>query len=153
NLLVDYLIERLYAQATHTEANFNVLKEALDNEGQSGVPPQVLQARLRLKEVAENAKKELSEAEVAHVTVPEILGTSLDEEITLETYNRLIEPLVEYSLTKVQDVLKAAHLNADDIDRVILVGGSTRNKLVKQKVTEAIKEPYTAERVDEVVAQ
>src|SRR5579871_5281055 len=153
NLLVDYLIRRLYAQSTRADARFSVLNEALDNEGPGSVSPQVLQARLRLKEVAENAKKELSEAEVAHVTVPEILGASLDEEITLETYNRLIEPLVEYSLTKVQDVLKAAHLKADDIDRVILVGGSTRNRLVKQRVAEAIKEPYTAERVDEVVAQ
>jgi len=87
------------------------------------------------------------------VTIPEILGSSLDEEITLDEYNRMISPLIDRTTDKIRQVLQSARLTAEDIDRVILVGGSTRNRLVKSRVSEAVKEPWTSEFADEVVGQ
>jgi len=118
-----------------------------------GTPHEILIAKQRLKEAAEKAKIELSESNRTYVTIPEILGASLDEEITIDTYNRLIAPLVDRTIAKTRAVLKSAKLTADDIDRVILVGGSTRNKLVRSRIAEAIREPFISDRVDEVVAQ
>lgn len=111
----------------------------------------MLLARQRLKEAAEAAKIELSESDKTKISLPDILGTSLEEEVTIDTYNGLIAPAVERTIRKIEDVLASAGLSTDDIDRVILVGGSTRNRLVKQRVAEAVKEPWTSERVDEVV--
>ncbi len=116
-------------------------------------PKEMLLAEQQLKEVAEKAKKDLSESNTAYIQIPNILGVSLDEEITVNEYNTLISPLVNKTVKKMKDVLKSAKLSKSDIDRVILVGGSTRNRLVKEKVAETIKEPYTSDRVDEVVSQ
>src|SRR5579871_915664 len=153
NLLVEHLLERLKKRVPVDERLLSGLQRVLKGGREYGIPSEILLARQRLKEAAERAKIELSESEVAHVAVPEILGTSLDEEITLAAYNRLIHPLVERTLKKIRDVLQAARLTAEELDRIILVGGSTKNRLVRRLVAEAIKEPYTAERVDEVVAQ
>ncbi len=114
---------------------------------------EMLLAKQQLKEVAEKAKKDLSESDTAFIQIPNILGVSLDEEVTVNEYNSLISPLVNKTVKKMKDVLKSAKLSKSDIDRVILVGGSTRNRLVKEKVAETIKEPYTSDRVDEVVSQ
>jgi molecular chaperone DnaK len=153
-LLVEHLIGLLQKRTKSDLTDFlNLLLGRKQGKLELGTPMEMLLARQRLKEAAEKAKIELSESESARVTIPEILGISLDEEITLSTYNRLISPLVDRSITKIRDVLKAARLTSEDIDRVILVGGSTRNRLVKERVSEAVKEPFISERVDEVVAQ
>lgn len=149
-LLAEHLVGLLQKQ---TSTDLSQLRELLHQPHRMDAPRKLLVARARLTEAAEAAKIELSESDRTQVAIPDILGTLLDEEITLDTYNRLISPLVERTITKIQDVLKAARLTADDIDRVILVGGSTRNRLVKQRVTAAIKEPFTSDLVDEVVGQ
>lgn len=109
-------------------------------------------ARQRLKEAAENAKIELSQSDRAMITVPDCLGHPIDLEITLAQYNRLIEPMLRRTVDCMKFVLQDAKLSADEIDRVILVGGSTKNRAVREIVAQEIKEPYTSERVDEVVA-
>ena len=149
-VLAEHLVELLQKE---TSTDLSQLIELLRQPGFIDAPRRLLVARARLKEAAEVAKIELALSDSTQVTIPDILGTLLDEEITIETYNRLIEPLIEGTIVKIREVLKAASLSADDIDRVILVGGSTRNRLVKERVTEAIKEPFTSERVDEVVGQ
>jgi len=115
--------------------------------------PEIRQACQRLKEKAEAAKLELSESNIAHVELPDVLGTQLDTELTLKDYNALIGPPVQQTIKCVNDTLASARLRASQIDRVILVGGSTRNRLVKQEVTKAVKEPWTSEWVDEAVAR
>lgn len=149
-MLAEHLVGLLQKQ---TPTDLGQLIELLRKPRFIDAPRKLLVARARLKEAAEAAKIELALSDSTQVTIPDILGALLDEEITIETYNRLIAPLVERTIVKIRDVLKAAGLSADDIDRVILVGGSTRNRLVKERVTEAIKEPFTSERVDEVVGQ
>ena len=113
----------------------------------------MLKAQGLLKEAAEKAKKELSESDATTIIIPQILDSNLEVELTLAAYNKMITPLVDKTVGKVRDVLKAARMSPDDIDRVILVGGSTRNRLVKQWMTETVKEPWIADRVDEMVAQ
>lgn len=149
-LLVEHLIKMLQ---NRTKADLGFLGRLMHGQREPDTSPEMLVTRQRLKEAAEQAKIELSQADSAQVTIPSIMGVSLDEEITLTQYNRMIAPLVEKTVVKVRAVLKAAKLKADEIDRVILVGGSTHNRLVKQRLAEAVKEPWAAERVDEVVAQ
>ena len=152
-LLVDHLIGLLEKRAKKDVGGLRALFGRKKKERTEAPPKEMLLARQQLKEAAEKAKIELSESDSAEVTLPEILGTSLDEEITLATYNGLIEPLVLKTTEKIGEVLKSAKLDATDIDRVILVGGSTRNRLVKELVAEKVKEPWTSDRVDEAVAQ
>ena len=80
----------------------------------------------RLKEAVEEVKKELSESDFADITIPDIFRTHLDEEIDINTFNRLTEPLLNRTIEKIKEVLKAANLTKRDISRVILVGGSTQ---------------------------
>jgi molecular chaperone DnaK len=109
-------------------------------------------ARQRLKEAAETAKIELSQSSFAKITIPDCLGYPLDIELSLTQYNQLIAPLLQQTVDCMKSVLADAKLTADDIDRVILVGGSTKNRAVQEIVAREIKDPYTSERVDEVVA-
>ena len=111
-----------------------------------------MSARQRLKEAAETAKIELSQSDRAVIAIPDCLGHPIELEITLAQYNKLIEPMLLSTVECMKSVLRDAKLSADDIDRVILVGGSTKNRAVREIVTREIKEPYTSERVDEVVA-
>jgi molecular chaperone DnaK len=90
------------------------------------------QAQQRLKEVAERAKIELSESSNAMLEIPDCLGQPLEIEITLSVYNQLIEPLLNQTVACMRFVLDEAKLEAEDIDRVILVGGSTRNRASKK---------------------
>lgn len=152
-LLVEYLIGQLQQR---TRSDLSILKRQLGGKFRSTelrTPREMLVARQQLKEAAEQAKIELSQSQTTQIAISNILGTSLEETISLDTYNSLIAPLVDRTLTKIRDVLKAARLSANDIDRVLLVGGSTRNRLVRQRVAEAVKEPFIPQHVDEAVAQ
>lgn len=112
---------------------------------------EVIIARQRLKEASETAKIELSQSEHAMIVVPECMGHQLEIEITLDRYNSLIEPILNKTVELIKSVLKDARLSAADIDRVILVGGSTKNRKVREIVAREIKEPFIADRVDEAV--
>jgi len=150
-LLADHLIGLLEKR---TKRDVGGLRSLFRRKKTPTAPAkEMLLARQQLKEAAEKAKIELSQSDSAEITLPEILGTSLDEVVTLSTYNGLIEPLVLKTTEKIGEVLRSAELDAMDIDRVILVGGSTRNRLVKELVAERVKEPWTSDHVDEVVAQ
>ncbi len=109
----------------------------------------------QLLTAAEQAKIELSQREISAtiVRIPEIQGVALETEVSLDQFNALISPLVERTIEKIYHVLQSARLRIEDIDRVILVGGSTRNRLVRQRVSETIKEPWVSDQVDETVAQ
>jgi molecular chaperone DnaK (HSP70) len=109
-------------------------------------------ARQRLKEAAEHAKIELSESDHAVIILPSCLGRALEVEISLAEYNALIAPMLQRTVDCMRSTLADAKLRASDIDRVILVGGSTKNRAVREIIAREIKEPYVAERVDEVVA-
>jgi len=111
-----------------------------------------MSAQQRLKEAAETAKIELSQSDRAMIAIPDCLGHPIDLEITLAQYNKLIEPMLLRTIECMKSVLRDAKLSGEDIDRVILVGGSTKNRAVREIVLREVREPYTSERVDEVVA-
>jgi molecular chaperone DnaK len=113
----------------------------------------------RLKEAAEKAKIELSGAMETTVNLPFITADQngpkhLQETITRTRFEQLIGPLAEKTRQPVLSALKDAGLAANQIDEVVLVGGSTRVPLVQRIVKEifAGKEPNRSVNPDEVVA-
>jgi len=114
--------------------------------------PEARAAQQRLKEAAETAKIELSESNESTIIIPELLGHSFEAVLTLDEYNGLIGPLLNRTVECMHSTLRDARLSADDIDRVILVGGSTKTRAVREIVAREIKDPYTSDRVDEVVS-
>lgn len=106
-----------------------------------------------LKEAAERAKIELSFAMMTSVDIPDIMdGESLSVELSRSQFENMIKNLLARTEKPIRQALKDANLEADDIDRVVLVGGSTKIPLVKEMVSKMIREPFTAENVDEQVA-
>ncbi len=113
----------------------------------------------RLKEAAEKAKIELSSAQETTVNLPFITADQsgpkhLQMTLTRSKFEQLITPLVEKCRQPVQSALKDAGLSADQIDEVVLVGGSTRVPMVQKLVKDLFKgkEPNKSVNPDEVVA-
>src|SRR4051795_12150700 len=113
----------------------------------------------RLKEAAEKAKIELSGAMETTVNLPFITADAsgpkhLQMTITRTKFEQLITPLVEKTRQPVLDALKDAGLKPEQIDEVVLVGGSTRVPMVAQLVKKLFngKEPNRSVNPDEVVA-
>jgi molecular chaperone DnaK len=112
----------------------------------------------RFKEAAEKAKKELSSATTTNINLPFITATSegpkhFDMNLTRAKFNELTHDLVERTAVPVQNALRDAGLTAADIDKVLLVGGSTRIPAVQDKVRQLTgKEPNKSLNPDECVA-
>lgn len=115
-------------------------------------------AMQRLKEAAEKAKIELSGTMSTTVSLPFISMTAagpvhLDMEITRQKFEALIADLVDKTAEPMRLAMKDAGLSYNDIDKVILVGGSTRVPCVVQKVKQLTgKEPFKGINPDECVA-
>ena len=108
----------------------------------------------RIKEESEKAKKTLSSATSTDISLP-FITAELNYETTLTRakFESLISDLVESTLDPVRKALKDAKLKASDIDKVILVGGSTRIPMVQELVKKELgKEPSKEVNPDEVVA-
>ncbi|MBR1865974.1 MAG: molecular chaperone DnaK [Lachnospiraceae bacterium] len=115
-------------------------------------------AMQRLKEAAEKAKKELSSSTTTNINLPFITATAegpkhFDMNLTRAKFDELTAHLVERTATPVQTALKDAGLTAADLDKVLLVGGSTRVIAVQEKVKQLTgKEPFKGINPDECVA-
>ena len=108
----------------------------------------------RIKEEAEKAKKTLSNVTSTEISLP-FITADLNYETTLTRakFESLISDLVDSTLEPVRKALKDAKLTAKDIDKVILVGGSTRIPCVQELVKKELgKEPSKEVNPDEVVA-
>ena len=112
----------------------------------------------RLKEAAEKAKKELSAATTTNINLPFITATAegpkhFDMNLTRAKFDELTHDLVERTVVPVQNALRDAGLNASDIKKVLLVGGSTRIPAVQDKVKQLTgQEPSKTLNPDECVA-
>ena len=119
---------------------------------------QDIMALQRLKEAAENAKKELSSAMETEINLPFITADQtgpkhLVKKLTRAKFESLIEDLVEKTITIAEGVLKDSGLSKSEINEVVLVGGSTRIPMVQEKVKNYFgKEPNKSVNPDEVVA-
>ncbi len=113
----------------------------------------------RLKDAAENAKKELSSATETEINLPFITMTEagpqhLVVKLTRAKFEGMIEPLVDETMDHVQIAMKDADLSKGDIKEIIMVGGSTRVPLVQKRVSDYFdgKELNKSVNPDEVVA-
>jgi molecular chaperone DnaK len=117
-----------------------------------------MMALQRLKEAAENAKKELSTVNETEINLPFITADAtgpkhLVLKLTKAKFESLIEDLVEKTITKISEVLKESGLSTSEIKEVVMVGGSTRVPLVQEKVKAFFgKELNKSVNPDEVVA-
>ena len=116
-------------------------------------------AKQRLKEAAEQAKKELSTSSSTQIQLPYLSLTesgpaNLDESLTRAKFEELTKDLFERTNQPFNDVIKEAGVKLSDISHVVLVGGSTRMPAVTALVTELTggQEPNKSVNPDEVVA-
>ena len=112
----------------------------------------------RLKEASESAKKELSSSKQTDINLPFITADAagpkhLNLTLTRSKFEELVDDLIERTVGPCVQALKDAGLSADDINEVILVGGSTRIPKIQEKVKEIFKrDPNHSVNPDEVVA-
>jgi len=115
-------------------------------------------AMQRIREAAEKAKCELSTVHETNINLPFICANEegpkhLDMVLTRAEMEKLIHPLVQRTLEPCKLALEDAQLKVDDIDEVILVGGSTRIPAVKKFVKDFFRmDPHKGVNPDEVVA-
>ncbi len=139
NKLVDYIVESIDKQE----------KVDLSNDKM---------AMQRIKEAAEQAKKDLSSMTTTQVSLPfiaQVDGTPVNFEmdITRAKFEELTRDLIDSTLEPVRKALKDAKLSKNDIDKVLLVGGSTRIPRVQELIKDELgKEPSKGVNPDEVVA-
>ncbi|MCI5698401.1 MAG: molecular chaperone DnaK [Clostridiales bacterium] len=112
----------------------------------------------RLKEAAEKAKKELSSAQTTNINLPFITVTSdgplhLNMDLTRAKFDQLTADLVKRTIEPMKKAMKDAGVSNSDIDKVILVGGSTRIPAVQEEVKKVTgKDPFKGINPDECVA-
>ena len=139
NRIMDYLVSQFKA------------KEGIDLSGDK-------LAMQRLKEAAEKAKIELSSMSNTNVNLPFITADAtgpkhLDVDLTKQKFDALTVDLVNDTIIPLKKAMQDAKLTYSDIDKVILVGGSTRIPAVVDKVREVTgKEPFKGINPDECVA-
>ena len=139
NRLIDWLVEEFKKES------------GIDLKGD-------VMALQRLKEAAENAKKELSSATETEINLPFITADAsgpkhLVKKITRAKFESLIEDLVDETIGKIEEVLKDAGVSKNDIKEIVMVGGSTRVPMVQEKVKNFFgKELNKSVNPDEVVA-
>jgi molecular chaperone DnaK len=115
-------------------------------------------AMQRVREACEEAKKELSFAQSAHINLPFIATSKnnpvhLDMTVTREEFNKLTADLVDKTVGPVKQALSDAGVSGSGLNRVLLVGGSTRIPAVVEKVRQITgKEPSKNMNPDECVA-
>ncbi len=116
-------------------------------------------AMQRVREAAEQAKKELSASEMTSINLPYLTQSGgnplhLEASMTRAKFNELTRDLVERTAVPVQNALKDAGISAGELGMVLLVGGSTRIPAVQEKVRALTgKEPSKGINPDECVAQ
>ena len=112
----------------------------------------------RLKEAAEKAKMELSTTMTSDINLPFITATQdgpkhLNYSLSRSKFEQLVDDLIQRTIPPMKMALEDAGLTTDDIDEVILVGGSTRIPKLQEVVTEFFgKDPHKGVNPDEVVA-
>ena len=139
------------------EAVMNFIADSFKNE--HGVDlRQDKMALQRLKEASEKAKKELSSSQTVNVNLPFITVNAdgplhLDMDITRAKFDQLTSNLVQRTIDPMKKAMADAGVTMNDIEKVILVGGSTRIPAVQEAVKKVTgKEPFKGINPDECVA-
>jgi Fe-S protein assembly chaperone HscA len=126
----------------------NEVREARARQGEAGKEGQTEIPAIR--KAMNMAKEDLSSRESTELVIGSL---RYKRTLTRAEFNSIIEPIVERTLKPCRQALQDAGLKASDIDEVVMVGGSTRIPLVRQKVQELFgRVPHTELNPDEVVA-
>ncbi len=139
------------------EAVMNFIAESFKNEHGIDLRDDKM-ALQRLKEAAEKAKKELSSSQTTNVNLPFITVNAdgplhLDMDITRAKFDQLTKNLVDRTIEPMKKAMSDAGVSMNDIEKVILVGGSTRIPAVQAAVLQVTgKEPFKGINPDECVA-
>ena len=116
--------------------------------------PDTPETQAALLTAAETAKKRLSSEETTRIDLPFVAGDeSLSIELTRDQFEKLARPLVDRTRQHCLRALSDAGINADELDEVLLVGGSTRIPWVRRFVAQLFgREPNTSSNPDEAIA-
>jgi molecular chaperone DnaK (HSP70) len=151
-------------QVLSTNGDTHLGGDDIDNLLQAFVHEQILQndeidfsphgeLAQELRRALINIKHQLSEAETATLRFPLPNGHVYTHELTRGEFEALIRPIVDRTMVPVKQALADARLNPEDIEEVVLVGGTTRTPLVRRMVREFFdRKAHTELNPDEVVA-
>jgi len=145
--IMNWLLDRVADEAGEkVEADYASVRDRASRDAALRRFPQ-------LRRLAEDAKVRLSKSESTAIELKAGEGDPLRVELTRGDLDELIEPLLERVERACRRALRDAKLKPEQIDRVVMVGGSTRIPRVRQLVADLFgTEPYTALNPDEVVA-
>lgn len=142
------------------ETGIDLMDPSKDNKGNS--PKAIYQAQTWLKEEAEKAKIEFANgASEYNFDYPAIIddndedkSCNLDCIVTVETFRNLITPILDKTVECVNGALTASGMSKEDIDRFIVVGGSSKAQWVSEILDENFgRSPYKADNLDTIVAR
>lgn len=155
---IDYVLMKIVARQFYEQYNIDLLNPRKENQGNS--PAKVKQAQSVLKEMAEEKKIEFSlgadAVQFEHNCLIEDLENEipckLDIVVTREEFIEAIKPLIDSSLDCAEAAIKAANITSDDINRIILVGGSSKAPWIREAISQRFNEPYNPKNQDTIVA-
>ena len=109
----------------------------------------------KLKEEAEKIKIDLSQSKFTNISIPNVMD-DIDLEIdkfTRKEFKELIRPYLQEIVRKTNDVIVDAGLSTDDLNRIVMVGGSSKNPIIQETITSNFKQPFRADNMDSYVAR
>lgn len=127
----------------------------LDIDVRNDSSSQAIAFRQKIKEIAEEAKVELSSARETEIFLPSVLDQgSLEITLSRDKFEDIIYPYLDKTISVLEAVLADVNISKDDdINRVICVGGSTKIPAITEILTSKVKRPFMASNVDQAVAQ
>ena len=142
----DWALAEIVSKRIYDETGVDILNDS-----------QQLANKSILKFEAEKLKIDFSNgsSEVNFMQSLEINGhdQNFDFTISIDEYKKSIEPLIQKSLDCVKDAMESAKLTIESINRIVLVGGSSKAPWIREAIKASYKEPFTAENVDTIVSQ
>jgi molecular chaperone DnaK (HSP70) len=140
NLLLNQVVSRI-----KTREKINLWHDKSDKDS--------IRTWQTLRIAVKKAKEELSETHSTTIDLPNLYkGRSFSLTVTRDEFDELVLPLLEKTTAIVLNTIAEAGIEVDDVDRLLLVGGSTKMPIVKKIISETIREPYIAPNVDEIVS-
>lgn len=158
---IDKALMQYVSNQFYDETGIDLMDPSKDNKGNS--PKAIYQAQAWLKEEAERAKIEFSNESVTEYTFdnPGIIDDNdedktcnLDCIVTRNQFEAIIAPLIQRTVDCVEGALVSSKLTFNDIDRFIIVGGSSKGPWVRNAIKNKFgREPYSADNLDTIVSR